>query len=296
MKSMTKKFIKITLIIILLFIIAIGLDIFASYKLLSVTDYTIQSSKIKNKTKVVMIADLHDSTFGSKNQRLVTKIKRQEPDIILMVGDMLNDTSKDSHVPVELIQKLKKIAPIYYSWGNHEEDYRKKATSNLKKELEDAGAVVLERKYEDIKVNGNIIRVGGMYDYAFEADGYGNMDKSAMKKQDLDFLESFQATSDFKIMMAHRPESFIYCQAADTWNVDIVAAGHLHGGQVIIPGKGGLYGAEQGWFPKYTEGNYHFKKVKNMIVTRGLGTSSQKLPRFNNIPEVVSITLENTSK
>ena len=52
---------------------------------------------------------------------------------------------------------------------------------------------------------------------------------------------------------------------------------------MILPGMGGLYGADQGWFPKYVDGIHHFRTVKNMIVTRGLGSDKEKLPRLNNI-------------
>ena len=58
----------------------------------------------------------------------------------------------------------------------------------------------------------------------------------------------FEDTKAFKIMMSHRPDSFIFGQAADTWKIDLVVSGHAHGGQVILPGMGGLYGADQDGF------------------------------------------------
>ena len=85
-----------------------------------------------------------------------------------------------------------------------------------------------------------------------------------------DFLMDFEDTDTFKIMLSHRPDSFVFGQAADTWKIDLVVSGHVHGGQVRIPGKGGLYGGDQGWFPEYTDGIHHFKTVNHMIITRGL--------------------------
>ena len=95
----------------------------------------------------------------------------------------------------------------------------------------------------------------------------------------------YENTDAFKIMLSHRPDSFVFGQAADTWKIDLVVSGHVHGGQVRIPGKGGLYGGDQGWFPEYTDGIHHFKTVNHMIITRGLGSDKEKLPRFHNIPE-----------
>ena len=92
--------------------------------------------------------------------------------------------------------------------------------------------------------------------------------------------------------MSHRPDSFIFGHAIDTWKIDLVVSGHAHGGQVRIPFVGGLYGADQGWFPKYVDGIHHFKAVKNMVITRGMGSDKEKLPRFDNIPEIVVIDLK----
>ena len=119
-----------------------------------------------------------------------------------------------------------------------------------------------------------------------------SMEKEDMPSKIRNFLTDFEDTDAFKIMLSHRPDSFIFGHAAQTWKIDLVASGHAHGGQVRIPLKGGLYGADQGWFPKYVDGIHHFKTVRNMIITRGLGSDKEKLPRFHNIPEIVVIRLE----
>lgn len=58
----------------------------------------------------------------------------------------------------------------------------------------------------------------------------------------------YENTDAFKIMLSHRPDSFVFGQAADTWKIDLVVSGHVHGGQVRIPCKGGLYGGDQDGF------------------------------------------------
>ena len=102
-----------------IFAILIAVEIIISYKCLTVTDYKIKSDKIKETTKIVLISDLHNSQFGSKNKRLVDKIQKQDPDLILMDGDMLNEDGKNAQTAVELISALKKTAPVYYitHWG-----------------------------------------------------------------------------------------------------------------------------------------------------------------------------------
>ena len=282
----------IVLVAVIAIAVFIKVEIYISYNSLEAEEYTISSDRINSEVKLALISDLHDHTFGEKNEELVQMLKEQEPDLILMAGDMINDISKDSHVAVELIEQVKDIAPVYYSLGNQEEDYIGRGTSDLLNELKDAGAIVLDESYQDIQVNGNAIRLGGMYDYAFALDGNNTTTKESMRPSLYQFLTDFQDTDSYRLMMAHRPDSFIFGDAAKTWEIDLVVSGHNHGGQVILPFLGGIYGGDQGWFPKYVDGVHHFKKVKNMVITRGLGSGEEKLPRFNNKPEVVIIHLE----
>lgn len=282
----------IVLVAVIAIAVFIKVEIYISYNSLEAEEYTISSDRINSEVKLALISDLHDHTFGEKNEELVQMLKEQEPDLILMAGDMINDISKDSHVAVELIEQVKDIAPVYYSLGNQEEDYIGRGTSDLLNELKDAGAIVLDESYQDIQVNGNAIRLGGMYDYAFALDGNNTTTKESMRPSLYQFLTDFQDTDSYRLMMAHRPDSFIFGDAAKTWEIDLVVSGHNHGGQVILPVLGGIYGGDQGWFPKYVDGIHHFKTLKNMIITRGLGSGKEKLPRFNNKPEVVIIHLE----
>ena len=276
-----KKILKITGILLMIFILFIVIEVVISYKCLTVKNYNIESDKIKENVKVVLVSDLHYGTFGENNKRLVSKIKECKPDLILFDGDMINQESKNLQTVITLVKRLKETAPVYYALGNHEMGYLDRKTSDLYGELKKAGAVVLEKNYEDIKVKNHTIRIGGLYEYAFAVDGQGKMSKKDMNSGLRDFLMDFEDT-----------KAFIFGQAADTWKIDLVVSGHAHGGQVILPGMGGLYGADQGWFPKYVDGIHHFRTVKNMIVTRGLGSDKEKLPRFNNIPEIVVIDLK----
>ena len=71
-------------------------------------------------------------------------------------------------------------------------------------------------------------------------------------------------------------------------------SGHLHGGQVVLPFLGGIYGAEQGLFPKYVHGLYSLGG-RPMLISSGLGSAKEKLPRFNNPPEICVLDLKGNS-
>lgn len=285
---------------ILFILAALGIlisgEIYVSYNALKVTEYEIKTDKIVNTMRICLIADLHDHRFGEKNTKLVKLIEEMAPDLILMDGDIINNNSADSTVATELISQLIKIAPVYYSLGNQEKGYIEAGTSELLSELSDAGAIVLEEAYTVLNINDNEITLAGMYEYAFAMDGRGHMDKEQLESTRRQFLEDFQNQKNYKIMMSHRPDSFIFGEAADTWNIDLVLSGHLHGGQVVLPLLGGLYAGDQGFFPKYVSGVHHFNGVKSMIITVGLGSDREYLPRANNKPEVVIINIDNDAE
>lgn len=66
---------------------------------------------------------------------------------------MLNEDSENAEVPCNLIRQLKNIAPIYFALGNHELSYIDNYHPNLIEQLEEAGAVVLDKEYADIDIN-----------------------------------------------------------------------------------------------------------------------------------------------
>ena len=283
---MKKMVIKIFIIFAVCSSLIIGYCIYFSYYKVNVTDYEISSTKINNDVEIVMIADMHDYHCKVKNQT-ANNIEQLNPDIHLCVGDIIDNNSSDDESTIEFLESLTEIADVYFSLGNHELEYSD--SKQLIENIKNIGVKVLDKEYQDIEVNGNTIRIGGMYDYAFSQET-GDIDQETMKSDVYSFLTEMKQTSSFQLMMAHRPDSFIFGKAYK-WDFDLVVSGHYHGGQVILPYIGGLYAPELGWFPEVDYGHYKLKDM-DMIVTRGISSSNELLPRFNNPPEIVSITLK----
>ena len=280
---MNKKRIKSIVIIFVVAIISIcSYEVYISYNNLTFTNYTINSNKVNDNINVTIISDLHENRFGEDNTDLIKKIEKQSPDIILVAGDMTNKDSTDIKLVTNLMKRLSEIAPVFYSLGNTEYDNITKFNSDIIEQLENVNVTVLDKEYEDIKIKNTTIRIGGMYDYAFALNG-NNTYK---------FLCDFQDTESYKIMMAHRPDSFIFGDASEVWDIDLVVSGHTHGGQVRLPFMGGLYVGDQGYFPMYDKGLFDLNKIK-ILITSGLGSGKQKIPRFNNVPEVVNLKITN---
>ena len=267
-------------------------SLWVSANYLVVRKYEVHAGSAGAGLKVVVIGDLHDHEFGEDNEKLVEKIAEQEPDLILLDGDILNGDSSSAEVPVNLIARLKETAPVYYALGNHEITYMEQVDSRLTEELTAAGAVVLDKEYVDLEAGGVPIRLGGMYAYAFGPDRKTGENRALAAPADtVAFLREFQDTDRLKIMMSHRPDSFIFGDASEVWVVDLVVSAHDHGGQVVLPFLGGMYGGDQGWFPPYIHGLYQIGKIQ-LFVTSGLGTNRELVPRFNNPPEIAVLTID----
>ena len=283
-----KKIIKRLVIIFFILILACLASIWISYNWLTVTHFTVRSSKISEPFRIVLVSDLHEHQFGRDNEKLAVKIREQSPDLIIIDGDMINGDSENADTAVELVRALKETAPVYYSFGNHEYSYMEAGHEDLTEELEAAGAVVLNYQSIDIDVKGNPVRLGGLYEYGFET----GMQSEEENERAIPYLEEYADTDRYLIMCAHRPESFYPWDMADQWGIDLVLSGHLHGGQVIIPGVGGLYNSLDGFFPKFDYGQYKLGD-SDMVITRGLGSNPKMLPRFNNPPEIAVVEVRN---
>ena len=156
---------RICLIIFAAIAVFILSDLAYSKYGLKTTYYEIITSKVTDPIHIVQLTDLHNSEFGADNRRLVEQVEEQEPDLVLMTGDMLNSFDENTDIAVNLIKDLSVVAPVYYSYGNHEEEYEENYQTSLVPLLEEAGAVVLDKAYEDVAVAGQTIRLGGIYGY-----------------------------------------------------------------------------------------------------------------------------------
>ncbi|MBR6918157.1 MAG: metallophosphoesterase [Clostridia bacterium] len=262
-----------------------------------VTEYKIDGG-VSDPIVIVQLSDLHSASFGDGNERLYERVKDISPDVICFTGDTVSSSDVDFSVASGLVERLSGLAPVYISLGNHETDLDKDSLERFVIEMESAGGVVLEKEYVDTKINGNAVRIGGTSGYAlsvpFWEASYGVSAKDHFNDESFSeqrFMLDFENTDNYKILLLHRPEAATLFWADSGWyDVDLVLSGHTHGGQVRLPFIGGLMAPEEGWFPKYEYGHF-VKNGVDVIVSAGLGTG-KGIPRFNNIPEIVSVTVE----
>ena len=238
---------------------------------LTQTNYKVDSQKIPQAFdgfRIAQVSDLHNTTFGKDNTKLLALLEEAQPDLIAITGDLIDSRKAQPEVAIAFAKEALKIAPTYYIPGNHESRLPE-IYEALKAELSRLGVVVLENESVVLHQGTNTITITGLMDPDF-----------GIPWPEL-------TTDTYQVVLSHRPERFDRYTAL---GLDLVLTGHAHGGQIRLPFFGGLIAPHQGFFPKYDSG-IHKNENTTMIVSRGLGNSVFPL-RFNNRPELVMITLE----
>lgn len=275
-------------ILLVIVIISILMFIYIENNFLQISRLEVASNRLPasfNGYKIVHLSDLHNKSFGKNQEQLVDKIQKLKPDIIVFTGDIVDIRRYNEEPSVLLIERLCKIAPVYYVPGNHEIGSGK--LKNLQLRLEKAGAVVLRNESVSITKNKEQIIISGIDD-PNAVKGKINENDKIQREINLTYKEDFK--NKFRILLSHRPEKLsVYTKN----KFDLVFSGHAHGGQVRIPFIGGIIAPQQGFFPKYTSGKYT-KDNTVMIVSRGLGNSQAPVRVFNR-PEIILTTLYKTN-
>lgn len=232
--------------------------------------------------RIAQISDLHNAEFGKNNAELLKLLSESRPDIIVITGDLIDANHTDVGIALGFAQESVRIAPTYYVTGNHEAASPQYDT--LKAGLEEAGVIVLEDEAVSLERNGETITLLGLGDPDFTVKGDMFGETSAMVSTKLKNLDDGEG--GYTILLSHRPELF---ETYVNCSIDLVFAGHAHGGQFRLPFIGGVIAPNQGLFPKYDAGLYTDGGT-NMVVSRGIGNSIIPL-RFNNRPEIVLVEL-----
>lgn len=259
-----------------------------------ITHYNIVSEKLntlQDEKKIVFLSDLHNNSYGKNNDELFVAVKEQNPDFILIGGDMMVGKSGIStKVAEDFIKKLIEICPVYYANGNHEQRmkiYLEKFGTKYqeyKTLLEQSGVRFLENEHIDLMLDNCQIQIHGL---EIPRGAYKKFRKTVVSLGQIEERIGQADLSKYQILLAHNP---IYTDTYLQWGADLVLSGHLHGGVVRVPGLGGVITPQFRLFPKYS-GELTVKNGKSVVVSKGLGTHTIKI-RFLNPAEVVVLHLQ----
>ena len=254
--------------------------------------YHLKSEKIKSPITFVMLADLHNRTYGEKNEILFKEIQAQTPDFVCIAGDMLIGHSEIPYEPAQsFVKKLAEAYEVFYGLGNHEarmkQDLQIYGTryEDYMAPLKALGVHVLVNESEAVFVKGNELRISG---YDLPMKYFEKFNRYELETRQIeDVLGACEESKTvYQILLAHNP---VYFAQYAGWGADLTLSGHLHGGIIRLPLIGGVITPQAKLFPRYCAGKYQIGE-NYLIVSRGLGTHTIPI-RFNNPPELSVIHL-----
>ena len=232
--------------------------------------YTMTSHKLSHPIRLALITDLHSCKYGNT---LIDAIKKEQPDILLLGGDIFDDQISDKNT-VHFLEGITTKYPTYYVTGNHE--YWSGRVDEMKSILKSFHVEVLEGKTKQIRLHSQIISIRGIDDQC-----------SHNYKKQLNQLHT--NNNYFSLLLAHRPS---YIKDYLKYDYDLILSGHAHGGQWRIPYiLNGLFAPDEGLFPRFAGGIYQFPHT-TFIVSRGLAKESTRVPRIFNRPELVIVDIK----
>lgn len=222
------------------------------------TPYKWHTGKLSAPVRLAVVSDLHNEAYDDILPML------EGADALLVPGDIANRYKQAWDTGVAFLKDAARLLPVFFTVGNHEtklSGYR-----SLLSDVEATGAVTLINAHQRF----GDIWIGGWYppDIVREPD----------------MLNEFEALEGCKVLMCHKPNYHKkYLAGRD---IDLVVAGHAHGGQVRVFNQG-LFSPGQGPLPRYTRG----VACGNMVISAGAGNPN-RLPRWNNPTEVLMITID----
>lgn len=230
--------------------------------------------------RIVELADLHGRVFGRGSRRLLAAVRRAEPDLICIDGDLFDERTDLAMLP-PLLRGLCAIAPVYYVTGNHE--WRVPGLRGILEQMRDCGVTVLQDDWRVLRRGEDALIVAGTDDPCGPAE----------RKTPAELIADIRAEAGeaaFLLLLAHRNDQLPQWSAL---GVQAVLAGHCHGGVVRLPFVGGLFGTDRRLFPAWDAGLYRQGETA-LYVSRGLGYTNVHFRLFNR-PEVAVIVLRRGS-
>ena len=235
--------------------------------------------------KITHLSDYHSHGVIYDNSNLCEEIRRFNPDLIFITGDMVDKKTKSLDNVRSLFDEISTY-PIYFVNGNHESNaYIRDDFYALLKEY---SVNVLVDEVRTISYMGKTINIIGLNDPCFTNRDFFIMPNKGNTEETLDNL--MQGLDGYNILLAHRPELINIYQK---YNIQLIFSGHAHGGQLRLPLLGTIATVNQGLFPKYVDGRYEIGDTV-MYVSRGLGTSEIDL-RVNCDSQIINVTLKKKS-
>ncbi|MCX5296346.1 metallophosphoesterase [Streptomyces sp. NBC_00193] len=169
--------------------------------------------------RIAVVSDIHLGPILGRahTTRIVDTINRTQPDLVAIVGDLVDGSVHDLGPAAEPLRGLRSRHGSYFVTGNHEYFSGAQQWVDHVREL---GLTPLENARRELPY----FDLAGVNDIAGESEGHGPDFQAALGDRD-------RARS--AVLLAHQP---IVIDEAVRYGADLQLSGHTHGGQ-LWPGE-----------------------------------------------------------
>ena len=180
------------------------------------------SPKLLRPVRVVMVSDLHLGalTLDSRVETLVRLVRAQKPDLVLLVGDIVNDHPDSLGPQAALLRTMRPRLGMYGVFGNHE---RYEGDAKSAQVFRWAGAELLRNRSVDLPGTG--LQLLGVDDPGRAGD------VGAEIAREIREVAAGTDQASFRILMNHRP--LAWREAAQPLGIELMLSGHTHRGQMF---------------------------------------------------------------
>lgn len=241
--------------------------------------------------KIIHISDIHSGSLKDKAAVLkgVELIEKQNADIVLFTGDLVNDRATEMYDWMDVFGKINASHGVYSTLGNHDYgDYvkwdtveeKKQNLEALKQVHHDLGWRLLMNENISIEKNGEKIKIVGIENWGAKArfPKYGKMDLAMQGV----------SNDDVAILLSHDPSHWEAEVIPKYANVQLTLSGHTHGMQFGLENPYFKWSPVQ-WVYKQWAGIYE-SKDQQLYVNRGFGFLGYP-GRVGILPEITLIEL-----
>jgi len=242
--------------------------------------------------RILHISDIHSGSFMDKKavEHGVQMILKENADIILFTGDLINDKATEMKDYMDVFNKLKAPMGVYSTLGNHDYgDYvswpnngitKEQNLENLKNIHGELGWRLLMNEHVILERGGDKIALIGIENWSALArfPKHGRMDLAYPGAENY----------PFKILMSHDPSHWDAEVRPKYSDIDLTLSGHTHGMQFGIEVPGFKWSPVQYVYKEWA-GLYEDAKQK-LYVNRGFGFIGYP-GRVGILPEITVIEL-----
>lgn len=211
--------------------------------------------------RLLHVSDIHDKLLPGGNAAFLATLQAARPDAVVITGDLVDHDTRSLTRAFAWADGLRAASPrVYWVPGNH--DHWSGLLAELKAGLAQRGVVVLANQRAPLVPGVELVGVDDAY------SGHARLDLATAGLE----------PRGCAIAITHAPE---LVDALGDAPLDLVLAGHTHGGQVRVPGIGALVAPGQGLLPRWDKGLYDLPAGRQLYIDSGLGTSIAPLRFFN---------------